>query len=62
MVIRAVWVGCVEVLSVICFSCFFCFEQKTAYVILRVLVGSDLCIRDRSQREKGTQTKLPTDN
>eukprot|EP00658_Telonema_sp_P-2_P039119 TRINITY_DN27989_c0_g1_i1.p1 TRINITY_DN27989_c0_g1~~TRINITY_DN27989_c0_g1_i1.p1 ORF type:complete len:103 (+),score=22.51 TRINITY_DN27989_c0_g1_i1:108-416(+) len=28
--------------------CFFFFKQKTAYEMLRSLVGSEMCIRDRS--------------
>ena len=30
------------------FSFFFFFKQKTAYEMLRSLVGSEMCIRDRS--------------
>eukprot|EP00658_Telonema_sp_P-2_P002221 TRINITY_DN10852_c0_g1_i1.p1 TRINITY_DN10852_c0_g1~~TRINITY_DN10852_c0_g1_i1.p1 ORF type:complete len:219 (+),score=80.87 TRINITY_DN10852_c0_g1_i1:78-734(+) len=30
--------------------CFFFFKQKTAYEMLRSLVGSEMCIRDRYQR------------
>ena len=33
--------------NVICF--FFFFKQKTAYEMLRSLVGSEMCIRDRSR-------------
>ena len=29
------------------FFCFFFFKQKTAYEMLRSLVGSEMCIRDR---------------
>ncbi len=29
---------------------FFFFKQKTAYEMLRSLVGSEMCIRDRSTR------------
>eukprot|EP00658_Telonema_sp_P-2_P031471 TRINITY_DN23535_c0_g1_i3.p1 TRINITY_DN23535_c0_g1~~TRINITY_DN23535_c0_g1_i3.p1 ORF type:complete len:140 (+),score=44.29 TRINITY_DN23535_c0_g1_i3:56-475(+) len=29
--------------------CFFFFKQKTAYEMLRSLVGSEMCIRDRRQ-------------
>eukprot|EP01121_Diplochlamys_sp_Union-15-3_P000002 TRINITY_DN0_c48_g1_i1.p1 TRINITY_DN0_c48_g1~~TRINITY_DN0_c48_g1_i1.p1 ORF type:complete len:243 (-),score=29.45 TRINITY_DN0_c48_g1_i1:661-1389(-) len=32
------------------FSFFFFFKQKTAYEMLRSLVGSEMCIRDRYQR------------
>eukprot|EP01015_Nassula_variabilis_P025805 TRINITY_DN507_c0_g1_i2.p1 TRINITY_DN507_c0_g1~~TRINITY_DN507_c0_g1_i2.p1 ORF type:complete len:127 (+),score=65.69 TRINITY_DN507_c0_g1_i2:73-453(+) len=35
---------------------FFFFKQKTAYEMLRSLVGSEMCIRDRNQiKEKDTQ-------
>src|SRR5678816_4168595 len=30
-----------------CYSSFFFFKQKTAYEMLRSLVGSEMCIRDR---------------
>ena len=30
-----------------CVVCFFFFKQKTAYEMLRSLVGSEMCIRDR---------------
>ena len=34
---------------------FFCFfKQKTAYEMLRSLVGSEMCIRDRNLREFDT--------
>ncbi len=32
------------------FGCFFFFKQKTAYEMLRSLVGSEMCIRDRTTR------------
>ena len=36
------------------FSCFFFFfKQKTAYEMLRSLVGSEMCIRDRLIRWGG---------
>ena len=36
-----------------CFCVFFFFvKQKTAYEMLRSLVGSEMCIRDRSARRK----------
>ena len=38
----------VVVVVVVCF--FFFFKQKTAYEMLRSLVGSEMCIRDRCQR------------
>eukprot|EP00658_Telonema_sp_P-2_P042228 TRINITY_DN30297_c0_g1_i1.p2 TRINITY_DN30297_c0_g1~~TRINITY_DN30297_c0_g1_i1.p2 ORF type:complete len:105 (+),score=30.73 TRINITY_DN30297_c0_g1_i1:113-427(+) len=31
---------------------FFFFKQKTAYEMLRSLVGSEMCIRDRTQLEE----------
>ena len=31
----------------LCSLCFFFFKQKTAYEMLRSLVGSEMCIRDR---------------
>jgi len=34
-------------LCVFCFCGFFFFKQKTAYEMLRSLVGSEMCIRDR---------------
>ena len=39
---------------------FFFFKQKTAYEMLRSLVGSDMCIRDRSGI--GVWPGLPVDN
>ena len=38
-----VWISC----SLFCILFFF-FKQKTAYEMLRSLVGSEMCIRDRS--------------
>ena len=36
---------------IVCFFfVFFFFKQKTAYEMLRSLVGSEMCIRDRSKR------------
>src|SRR5678815_2461933 len=35
---------------------FFFFKQKTAYEMLRSLVGSEMCIRDRFGHEKGAFT------
>ena len=32
---------------------FFFFKQKTAYELLRSLVGSEMCIRDSSSSEQG---------
>ena len=37
--------------------CFFFFKQKTAYEMLRSLVGSEMCIRDREH----TQATLDED-
>eukprot|EP00658_Telonema_sp_P-2_P007985 TRINITY_DN12983_c0_g1_i1.p1 TRINITY_DN12983_c0_g1~~TRINITY_DN12983_c0_g1_i1.p1 ORF type:complete len:136 (-),score=47.17 TRINITY_DN12983_c0_g1_i1:275-682(-) len=34
-----------------CDSVFFFFKQKTAYEMLRSLVGSEMCIRDRVSKE-----------
>ncbi len=36
---------------------FFCFEQKTAYKMLRSLVGSEICIRNSADPTKPT-TKI----
>eukprot|EP00658_Telonema_sp_P-2_P043585 TRINITY_DN31510_c0_g1_i1.p2 TRINITY_DN31510_c0_g1~~TRINITY_DN31510_c0_g1_i1.p2 ORF type:complete len:104 (-),score=14.02 TRINITY_DN31510_c0_g1_i1:402-713(-) len=33
---------------IIVIVCFFFFKQKTAYEMLRSLVGSEMCIRDRN--------------
>ena len=38
-----VWLGDMAVVG----SLFFFFKQKTAYEMLRSLVGSEMCIRDR---------------
>ena len=35
-------------LMLLCVVFFFFFKQKTAYEMLRSLVGSEMCIRDRS--------------
>eukprot|EP00658_Telonema_sp_P-2_P043270 TRINITY_DN3120_c0_g1_i3.p1 TRINITY_DN3120_c0_g1~~TRINITY_DN3120_c0_g1_i3.p1 ORF type:complete len:112 (-),score=13.06 TRINITY_DN3120_c0_g1_i3:322-657(-) len=37
----------VALASTVCFIFFFFFKQKTAYEMLRSLVGSEMCIRDR---------------
>ena len=37
--------------DVLCFVFFF-FKQKTAYEMLRSLVGSEMCIRDRANTEQ----------
>ena len=39
---------------------FFFFKQKTAYEMLRSLVGSEMCIRDRSRKplSNGSKTGL----
>ena len=34
-----------------CFVLVFFFKQKTAYEMLRSLVGSEMCIRDRTENE-----------
>eukprot|EP00658_Telonema_sp_P-2_P015183 TRINITY_DN1582_c0_g1_i1.p1 TRINITY_DN1582_c0_g1~~TRINITY_DN1582_c0_g1_i1.p1 ORF type:complete len:271 (-),score=50.53 TRINITY_DN1582_c0_g1_i1:284-1096(-) len=41
------------------FFFFFFFKQKTAYEMLRSLVGSEMCIRDRYQRRVRGTTKGP---
>ena len=33
--------------GLVCRECVFFFKQKTAYELLRRLVGSEMCIRDR---------------
>ncbi len=37
--------------------CFFFFKQKTAYEIAQCLVGSEMCIRDRTTRVSNFQAK-----
>ncbi len=37
-----------------CILFFFFFKQKTAYEMLRSLVGSEMCIRDRTTRVSKT--------
>ena len=39
-------------------SCFFFFKQKTAYEMLRSLVGSEMCIRDSTSRVRSTVRKV----
>eukprot|EP00658_Telonema_sp_P-2_P013162 TRINITY_DN1498_c0_g1_i2.p2 TRINITY_DN1498_c0_g1~~TRINITY_DN1498_c0_g1_i2.p2 ORF type:complete len:100 (+),score=37.73 TRINITY_DN1498_c0_g1_i2:33-332(+) len=39
-----------RLIFVVRFFFFFFFKQKTAYEMLRSLVGSEMCIRDRYQR------------
>eukprot|EP00658_Telonema_sp_P-2_P009968 TRINITY_DN13723_c0_g1_i1.p1 TRINITY_DN13723_c0_g1~~TRINITY_DN13723_c0_g1_i1.p1 ORF type:complete len:117 (+),score=16.99 TRINITY_DN13723_c0_g1_i1:57-407(+) len=39
---------------IFCCFFFFFFKQKTAYEMLRSLVGSEMCIRDRSTGVSGT--------
>ena len=36
---------------------FFFFKQKTAYEMLRSLVGSEMCIRDRVKAEEHTRKR-----
>ena len=36
-----------SVVALCVYACFFFFKQKTAYEMLRILVGSEMCIRDR---------------
>src|SRR5674536_370501 len=38
---------------------FFFFKQKTAYEMLRSLVGSEMCIRDRVDPEPDTNRPVP---
>src|SRR5678815_5502192 len=40
-------------------GCFFFFKQKTAYEMLRSLVGSEMCIRDRSLTRFSAQVVAP---
>eukprot|EP00658_Telonema_sp_P-2_P067201 TRINITY_DN56134_c0_g2_i1.p1 TRINITY_DN56134_c0_g2~~TRINITY_DN56134_c0_g2_i1.p1 ORF type:complete len:156 (+),score=33.33 TRINITY_DN56134_c0_g2_i1:83-550(+) len=40
--------------------CFFFFKQKTAYEMLRSLVGSEMCIRDRCDISLGKISTIPT--
>ena len=42
------------------FGDFFFFKQKTAYEMLRSLVGSEMCIRDRLLIVLGSKTQLTT--
>ena len=37
----------------LCVDVFFFFKQKTAYEVLRSLVGSEMCIRDREMLAMG---------
>ena len=43
----------IHVSSVCVLVLFFFFKQKTAYEMLRSLVGSEMCIRDRVAVERG---------
>ena len=59
------WVECV--VEAICFyvECccfFFFFKQKTAYEMLRSLVGSEMCIRDRLAVDYERATLVPSDD
>ena len=40
--------ACIVVVVVVVLCVFFFFKQKTAYEMLRSLVGSEMCIRDRT--------------
>ena len=42
---------------VVLFVLFFFFKQKTAYEMLRSLVGSEMCIRDRNIHSVAELTK-----
>ena len=46
-IVYGLWcfVGRLSYLWIVCFFVFF-FKQKTAYEMLRSLVGSEMCIRD----------------
>ena len=55
-VVSGVWMAVVSYVKYYCSNqvefrywrlCFFFFKQKTAYEMLRSLVGSEMCIRDR---------------
>ena len=46
IVVAVYVVECFEDMFVLLFMFFF-FKQKTAYELLRSLVGSEMCIRDR---------------
>ena len=46
---------------VIGFFCFFFFKQKTAYEMLRSLVGSEMCIRDRGSNPRVEALVATTD-
>eukprot|EP00658_Telonema_sp_P-2_P024177 TRINITY_DN19705_c0_g1_i3.p1 TRINITY_DN19705_c0_g1~~TRINITY_DN19705_c0_g1_i3.p1 ORF type:complete len:132 (-),score=36.92 TRINITY_DN19705_c0_g1_i3:359-754(-) len=53
---------CVQILGVKCsvlLFFFFFFKQKTAYEMLRSLVGSEMCIRDRYQRRVRAKPVVP---
>ena len=43
----AVWLSVISCVVIMFVVCFFFFKQKTAYEMLRSLVGSEMCIRDR---------------
>ena len=38
---------------------FFFFKQKTAYEVLRSLVGSEMCVRDRADAELAARAQQP---
>ena len=38
--------------------CVFFFKQKTAYEMLRSLVGSEMCIRDRSRMMRALEQSM----
>ena len=44
------WIGRLEWLCLLVVVVVFFFKQKTAYEMLRSLVGSEMCIRDRLSR------------
>eukprot|EP00658_Telonema_sp_P-2_P021188 TRINITY_DN18426_c0_g1_i2.p2 TRINITY_DN18426_c0_g1~~TRINITY_DN18426_c0_g1_i2.p2 ORF type:complete len:115 (+),score=29.79 TRINITY_DN18426_c0_g1_i2:100-444(+) len=43
-----------------CWLFFFFFKQKTAYEMLRSLVGSEMCIRDRSSSQPWAASRART--
>eukprot|EP00658_Telonema_sp_P-2_P082545 TRINITY_DN8748_c0_g1_i2.p1 TRINITY_DN8748_c0_g1~~TRINITY_DN8748_c0_g1_i2.p1 ORF type:complete len:120 (-),score=41.79 TRINITY_DN8748_c0_g1_i2:243-602(-) len=54
MVLFSMYFLYIDYENIIVFSCiafFFFFKQKTAYEMLRSLVGSEMCIRDRMSKK-----------
>ena len=46
------YVVLLDIVLLICIVLVFFFKQKTAYEMLRSLVGSEMCIRDREEGER----------